>query len=72
MTSPSIELVGRGAMVGSQPDAHLLATLVTDLKEKGLLAGPISAQKLRMLTHMDVDRAACEQALEAMRSILKN
>jgi threonine aldolase len=41
------------------------------LKEKGLLAGPISAQKLRMLTHMDVDRAACERAVEVVAAVLR-
>ena len=30
MSAGSIEVVARGTMVGSQPDAHLLATLVTD------------------------------------------
>ncbi len=30
MSAASIELVGRGTMLGSQPDARLLATLVTD------------------------------------------
>jgi threonine aldolase len=37
------------------------------LAEKGVLASGIDAEQIRMVTHMDVDRAACARALEVLR-----
>src|SRR5689334_15364 len=39
------------------------------LAEKGVLASGIDAEHIRMVTHMDVDRAACARALEAVQAI---
>ncbi len=39
------------------------------LAEKNVLAAGINPQQMRMVTHMDVNRADCEQALEAIRAI---
>jgi threonine aldolase len=39
------------------------------LAEKGVLASGIDAEQIRMVTHMDVDRARCARALEAVQVI---
>ncbi|MCC6859577.1 MAG: aminotransferase class I/II-fold pyridoxal phosphate-dependent enzyme [Bryobacterales bacterium] len=36
-------------------------------KQKGVLVNGINARQMRLLTHYDVDRAACERALKAIR-----
>jgi threonine aldolase len=40
------------------------------LAEGGVLVGAASPSTLRLVTHLDVDRAGCERALEAMRAAL--
>jgi threonine aldolase len=42
------------------------------LAEKNILASAIGPSHVRFVTHMDVDRAACAKALEAMQSIFTN
>ena len=39
------------------------------LATKGVLAGGVNPEKVRFVTHMDLDRAGCERALEAVRLI---
>ena len=39
------------------------------LGKRNVLANGISPEAMRMVTHMDVDRAGCEHALEAVREI---
>ena len=39
------------------------------LAEQGVLASGIDAENLRMVTHMDVDRAGCARALQAAQAI---
>lgn len=39
------------------------------LSEGGVLASGIDAEQIRMVTHMDVDRAACSRAVEAVQTI---
>jgi threonine aldolase len=41
------------------------------LGERNVLANGISPTAMRMVTHMDVDRAGCEQALQVVREICK-
>ena len=43
------------------------AELSRKLAERNILANGISPEAMRMVTHMDVDRAGCERALEALR-----
>jgi threonine aldolase len=38
----------------------------TRLKERGVLANSVNDREMRMVTHYDVSRAECEQALEAV------
>ncbi len=40
------------------------------LAEQNILASGISTQQVRLVTHMDVDRAGCTRAVEALRAIL--
>ncbi len=40
------------------------------LREQGVLANPASVTAIRMVTHCDVDRAGCERAFHAVRSVL--
>ncbi|MGH9470510.1 MAG: threonine aldolase family protein [Terriglobia bacterium] len=40
------------------------------LKEQGVLANGLDAQKMRMVTHCDVDRDGCSRALAALRHVL--
>jgi threonine aldolase len=46
------------------------ADLCGELKKRGILAGPFAKHAIRMVTHYDVDRAAIEAALAALREIL--
>jgi threonine aldolase len=39
------------------------------LGERGIRAGGVNAEIVRFVTHMDVDRAGCERALEIVREI---
>ena len=39
------------------------------LRERGVLANPVSASTVRMVTHMDVSRVECETALGACKEI---
>ena len=40
------------------------------LAERKVLAGPVDVNRVRMVTHLDVDRSDIEQALSAVRQIL--
>ncbi len=40
------------------------------LAEKGLLIGGVNNEIVRFVTHMDVDRASCERAVEIVREVL--
>jgi threonine aldolase len=40
------------------------------LAARGVLANPTNAQIIRMVTHLDVDRAGCERALTVLREIV--
>lgn len=40
-----------------------------ELKARGVLAGGVSATEIRMVTHLDVDRAGCLRAVEAMAEV---
>ena len=41
------------------------------LADKGLLIGGVNSEIVRFVTHMDVDRAACERAVEIVREVVK-
>jgi threonine aldolase len=41
------------------------------LKSQGVLAGTVNPQQIRFVTHLNVSRAQCEQALEKLRAICR-
>lgn len=47
------------------------AELVARLKARGVLASAVGPKAIRLVTHHDVDRAACVQAAEALREEIK-
>ena len=46
------------------------AAFTATLKQRGVLASGINAREMRMVTHKDVSRAACETALGAIREAM--
>jgi threonine aldolase len=42
------------------------------LAEKNILCGTVNNELVRFVTHMDVDRAGCERALERAREVCRN
>jgi len=44
---------------------------VVALKAAGVLCLPVGPRRLRLVTHLDVDRAACERAVEVFADVLK-
>jgi threonine aldolase len=54
-----------------RPEVRTAAEFVAGLKAKGVLCGTASADEVRFVTHHDVDRAACERAISALRELLK-
>jgi threonine aldolase len=42
------------------------AAISARLKERGVLINPINERQMRAVTHYDVDRTACAQALDAV------
>ena len=51
---------------GQMPSA-----LVAELKRRGVLANAINAREIRMVTHKDVSRADCQEALGVIRESLE-
>ena len=49
-----------------RPLARNAADVVAALKKRGILCGTAAADEVRFVTHRDVDRAGCEQALAAL------
>ena len=47
------------------------ATFTRKLMEKNVLASGISPTEIRIVTHMDVDRSACERALDAIQAVVR-
>jgi threonine aldolase len=54
-----------------RPKGSTAAEVVSALKAQGVLCGTASAEEVRFVTHRDVDRAACEQAVEALQGVLQ-
>jgi threonine aldolase len=47
-----------------------VSPLLAQLKKSGILAGSAAADQIRFVTHYDVDRAACEEAMRVTDEIL--
>lgn len=56
------------SVAGAELDAP---QTVAKLRERNVLASALDRWNLRMVTHCDVDRAACEEALFALRAVLE-
>jgi threonine aldolase len=54
-----------------RPEGRRAAEIVAGLKAKGVLCGTAAADEVRFVTHRDVDRAACERAVAALRELWK-
>jgi threonine aldolase len=48
------------------------ADAVTVLRAAGVLCLPVGPRRLRLVTHLDVDRAACERAVAVIADVLKS
>ncbi|HEX3469548.1 MAG TPA: GntG family PLP-dependent aldolase, partial [Silvibacterium sp.] len=53
-----------------RPGGKTAAEIVAGLKARGVLCGTAGADEVRFVTHRDVDRAACESAVFALREVL--
>jgi threonine aldolase len=53
------------AATGMTPEAFEAAC-----EKRGVLLGGVGGTRIRMVTHLDVSRADCERALEALASVL--
>ncbi len=47
------------------------AGMVAGLKSSGILCGTAGPEEVRFVTHRDVDRAACERAVKALREVIE-
>jgi threonine aldolase len=68
---PGVELdpskVETNIVIFEVPDARGLSR---ELKERGVDISPLGERRMRAVTHLDVDRAGIESALDAFRSVL--
>ncbi len=46
-------------------------TIVAGLKERGVLCGAVNPQIIRFVTHLNVSRAQCEQAVKAVEQVCR-
>jgi threonine aldolase len=53
-----------------RPEGRTAVEIVAELKARGVLCGTASAEEVRFVTHRDVDGAACERAVFALRKVL--
>jgi threonine aldolase len=47
------------------------ATFLSELKNRGVLAGPVDRKRVRMVTHLDVTRVQVEQAVEVVDQFVR-
>ena len=68
---PGVELdpskVETNIVIFEVPDARGLSR---ELAERGVDISPLGERRMRAVTHLDVDRAAIESALDAFRAVL--
>ena len=71
---PGIEIdlasVQTNIVIFNLTDGRDAAGLVAALKAKGVLCGSVGEHSVRFVTHRDVDRAACEAAMDVLRETL--
>jgi threonine aldolase len=54
-----------------RPEHRTAAEIVAGLKSRGVLCGTAGPEEVRFVTHRDVDRTACEQAVKALREVIR-
>ena len=54
-----------------RPESRTAAGVIAALKSRGILSGTAAPEEVRFVTHRDVDRAACERAVDALRAVLQ-
>jgi threonine aldolase len=54
-----------------RPQRMGASDVVAALKKHGVLCGTASAEEVRFVTHRDVDRSACESAIQALQMVLR-
>jgi threonine aldolase len=54
-----------------RPEGKTAAGIIAGLKSRGVLCGTAGPEEVRFVTHRDVDRAACERAVEALQAVLQ-
>jgi threonine aldolase len=54
-----------------RPAGKAAAEVIAGLKSKGILCGTAGPEEVRFVTHRDVDRAACERAVKALREVIQ-
>jgi threonine aldolase len=52
------------------PDAPDAATVVARARERGVLVSAFAARTVRLVTHLNVDRAQCERAADVLAAVL--
>jgi threonine aldolase len=52
------------------PDAPDAATVVTRARERGVLVSAFAARTVRLVTHLNVDRAQCAHAAEVIAAVM--
>ena len=40
------------------------------LRQRNVLGGPVDSRRVRMVTHLDIDRSDIEQAVRAIHAVL--
>lgn len=57
-------------MVDLLPPLQPAQVVVQALRERGVLCAPFGPRRLRLVTHLDVDRAACDEAVQIILNLL--
>ncbi|HWM87075.1 MAG TPA: low-specificity L-threonine aldolase [Kofleriaceae bacterium] len=57
-------------MVDMEPGLGPAAELTQRARARGLFFGAVAPQRIRLVTHLDVDRAACEAAVDILRGLV--
>jgi threonine aldolase len=52
------------------PDAPDAATIVTRARERGVLVSAFAARTIRLVTHLNVDRAQCQHAADVLAAVM--
>ena len=76
---PIGDIRGRGLMLGvelvkdrqsKEPSTEFTKEVMERAKERGLLINGINPERMRIATHFDAGREACEKAIEIIRSVV--